>query len=569
VALLMAAFSAAGLSGYLAFWIYLLSPVAGRVYAVALVPATIAVLALAARGLTREALTMLGGLAIPAVLMTFAAIFVTALGFMYGGWADPLQAAANRFSHSLPVDNEVPLMFAQALTSTHRPIPSPLFADWLSSDRPPLQTGMFLAATPLRSQVSPRTYEVTGVILQSIWILPLWALLAESRIRPVALSVGVSLLAGFTVLNTFYVWPKLLAAAFLLLLAAGLLTNAWSSLRASRLVGAGSGITAGLAMLAHEGSVFGLAAIILTMLVRRRVPSPGFVVAALLAFAACMGPWIAYQSVYDPPGNRLVKWHLAGVIGPTPQATLPALVDSYRKIGPIGAIDYKLSNVIQLVGSPSEDAGAVVALARSMLPDSGPAQQPRAAAIAQLRWIMFVRFFPGLGLMALGPLALLLAWLNGRSRGSATAEIRVAGMAWLCSSACLLVWSLFMFGPGTTLPHQGTYLPELFCLAGSALAFWAVRPWLGYVAGLASVVGNLLLYGVLVRSPAAASVGLDGRIDLAEAMLAAVALALLLAMLAVLQARPDPWSRAADGQHRRRAEAGSHATPDARVRTPS
>lgn len=81
--------------------------------------------------------------------------------------------------------------------------------------------------------------------------------------------------------------------------------------------------------------------------------------------------------------------------------------------------------------------------------------------------------------MALGPLALLLAWLNGRSRGSATPEIGVAGMAWLCSVAGLLVWSLFMFGPGTTLPHQGTHLPELFCLAGLSARLLGCAPMVG------------------------------------------------------------------------------------------
>lgn len=64
---------------------------------------------------------MLGGLAVPTVFLLFVSIFMAALGLMYGGWADPLQAAANRFSGTLPVDNAVPLIFAQALTSTHRP----------------------------------------------------------------------------------------------------------------------------------------------------------------------------------------------------------------------------------------------------------------------------------------------------------------------------------------------------------------------------------------------------------------------------------------------------------------
>ena len=55
----------------------------------------------------------------------------------------------------------------------------PLFGDWLSSDRPPLQIGYVLAQRPFGWDESGLHYEVLGVIVQQLWILGMWAVLSR------------------------------------------------------------------------------------------------------------------------------------------------------------------------------------------------------------------------------------------------------------------------------------------------------------------------------------------------------------------------------------------------------
>jgi hypothetical protein len=53
--------------------------------------------------------------------------------------------------------------------------------------------------------------------------------------------------------------------------------------------------------------------------------------AVIVVFLAIAGPWIAFQKFYAPPGNRLIKWHLAGQIDIDPRGSWQTLKDSYSK----------------------------------------------------------------------------------------------------------------------------------------------------------------------------------------------------------------------------------------------
>ena len=46
-----------------------------------------------------------------------------------------------------------------------------------------------------------------------------------------------------------------------------------------------------------------------------------------------MAPWSAYQKYGDPPGNRLTKWTLAGVVEVDDRGTAEAIFDSYGEAG--------------------------------------------------------------------------------------------------------------------------------------------------------------------------------------------------------------------------------------------
>src|SRR6202023_1057647 len=130
-----------------------------------------------------------------------------------------------------------PRVFAEQLLAARRPLPPILSlpGPWRSSDRPPMQTCLYLlirSVTPVGDR-SGLLYEVSGALLQSLWLPALWCLLTLLRLprRLIALSLAAVLASGFVIFNAFYVWPKLFAAAFVVLLASLVLTGEWATAR--------------------------------------------------------------------------------------------------------------------------------------------------------------------------------------------------------------------------------------------------------------------------------------------------------------------------------------------------
>jgi hypothetical protein len=102
-----------------------------------------------------------------------------------------------------------------------------------------------------------------------------------------------------------------------------------------------------LALLAHGGAIVPLAAIVLlATLTRQRKQLPAFGGVLLLV----VSPWLAFTHYVDPPGNRLAKWHLAGVTQPDQRGTLETIVTSYRSLPPQQIVDNKIRNAREQLG---------------------------------------------------------------------------------------------------------------------------------------------------------------------------------------------------------------------------
>src|SRR6185436_18513402 len=71
-------------------------------------------------------------------------------------------------------------------------------------------------------------------------------------------------------------------------------------------------IFAALAWLSHGGAAFSLIALAPWIVARMFRGERGGWLAAASVFLLLAVPWFAYQRFYDPPGDRLLKWHLAG-----------------------------------------------------------------------------------------------------------------------------------------------------------------------------------------------------------------------------------------------------------------
>jgi hypothetical protein len=250
---------------------------------------------------------------LPVVLCGTFSLFVLATGFLYGGIDVSLATAQIRFSHPLPYDNEIPFIFSEQIQN--HAIRKPMVEDWHSSDRPPLQTGLVFAERRYNPEPRQLASQVTGALAQSTWILALWILFTALEIESaaIALVLAACLSSGFVLVNTFFVWPKLFAAALSIGALIPLLVGKQRPLAGqTNLYAILSGSLLAFGLLAHGGAVFAvLGAAVTLLLIRVRIPPRHVAILLAVAFVLYL-PWLLYQHFYNPQGNRLLKWHLAG-----------------------------------------------------------------------------------------------------------------------------------------------------------------------------------------------------------------------------------------------------------------
>ncbi len=512
--LLAIALAASGVTALLCFWLYYAAPMLGEAGSFFFVFAAVAAIAWCRReGIDRD---VLGRLATPFALWGLASGFVLFLGFLHGGTGEPLVAAAGRFSGSLPPDNDIPRYFADYyFHHGHQGTPPP-FGDWLSSDRPPLQVGYVLAQRPFGWDDSGLHYEVLGVVVQQLWILGLWALLCAARLTPqtrglVALAAIVS---DVGIIHAFFVWPKLIAAAFLLAALALVVSEDWPRVRQRPWAGALFATLCGLAFLAHGSSAFVVLAL-LAVAAWRGLPTWTWLGTAAAVGVVLLAPWSAYQHYADPPGNRLIKWQIGGSLEIDDRGALETIVDSYRQVGVGGALERKWKNVTAIIDQGNSEEAVESAFDQVFAGDPGK-------AIETLRGPRFFGLVPFLGLLLLGPVAMAVAWLRRRRSRSSDWDFALFGLGF--SALACLAWVLLMFGnaQSSTVIHQGSLAVPLLAVCACAAGACAVDIRFGAGLIAANVALVLLLY-VPVVGPIPGSSYSIGAALLAAAALAGIA----------------------------------------------
>lgn len=223
------------------------------------------------------------------------------------GDADPqtyLTVAATRYTHQLPSDNLIPFVFAEMMRAGE--LRSPMIGDWLSSDRPPLQTGMVLLyGAPLVAEGSVLVYQVVSTLAQAWALIGVFLLIRALGGRLPVAWAGVALLAAspLFLIHSAFVWPKLLPAG-LLCVTATFFTRLLDQAAPSALVGALSGVAAALALGAHGATAFVLVAFAGAALILHRFPSIAFAASGLAAFFASYlpGPFTSAWSIRPATG---------------------------------------------------------------------------------------------------------------------------------------------------------------------------------------------------------------------------------------------------------------------------
>tara|TARA_R110000868_G_scaffold164672_1_gene397491 strand:+ start:93860 stop:95749 length:1890 start_codon:yes stop_codon:yes gene_type:complete len=235
----------------------------------------------------------------------------------------------NNFLHDLPFDNVISLMFANSLLNGELLE----FGDWLGSDRPPLFAGtiLFLNATQLPVD---QVYLLIGIAVQAILIPVVSEFVAGLSKRK--LTIPEKLFLTFIVISTpvfihnvAFLWPKLFAAIFMIIAVDLLFFQPEKSIRLTIL----TSISMLLSFLAHGGSGFAILAVALIYIAGIRKKEElyrGFLIAAV--FFAGYSPWIFYQKVVQPPGDRLLKWHILGQIDIVPEGVGPLFITKIKEM---------------------------------------------------------------------------------------------------------------------------------------------------------------------------------------------------------------------------------------------
>lgn len=472
--------AASGVAAMLTFWAYFAEPWIGKACAYSILAASIAVGAWCWPAVRRRP-ELLRQLAVPVMLWMLAAVSVVFLGFLHGGTDEPQLTSATRFSHPLPADNVLPLFFADWFFENGHDGEPPRFADsWLSSDRPPLQIGYALEQRPVVWDSSGLHYQLLGVVVQQLWVVGLWALLTAFQIRGLTrgLVMVATLVSDVAIVNAFFVWPKLIGAAFLLAAAALVLRPSGSDLKREPGTTVLMACLCALALLAHGTSAF-VVLPLLAIAALRGLPSWRWVGAGLLAGALLLAPWSAYQRWFDPPGDRLQKWFLAGDVYIDERSTGEAIRDSYAEVGLDGALESKWDNFRFMIGEGpplDQTADGVDQLV------SGEAED----GVRDLRGPRFFNLVPALGLFALAPFVMLgwWVWTRRRRRSGPVVETRHQG-EWSLALACLglaaagcAIWILVLFGPpnATAWLHVGSLAVPILAVCGAVAGLRATFP---------------------------------------------------------------------------------------------
>lgn len=190
---------------------------------------------------------------------------------------------------------------------------------WKISDRPPLLGTLYaieLLATGSSDNPLYWNYELLGIVLNSLYLIPLYLLLARLfRDRRMAGWIAAAVLLNtFVFINTWYTWPKLMAMYFVLTAVFYVLARDGFR-RRDALV---TGICCGLAALSHGGAVLSLPGLMLYQGValwrrgkslRRVFVIVGLIAIFIAAFLVVQLPWEIYKKRNSPDRSVILKFH--------------------------------------------------------------------------------------------------------------------------------------------------------------------------------------------------------------------------------------------------------------------
>lgn len=495
---------AMGLIAFATFWVYFGSPALGRIFSILVLvaPAAAAARIWRHRAAPRQDLGQINRLVLPSLLLAVLVLWIGLYPFDWEGsdWTVP----ARRW-RDMAQDNWLSFMVADMVSSGA--IVSPMLEEWLSSDRPPLQSGLFLIFNGLIADHAGLTYQTVSSWGQSLVLVPLSILISGASGRSLrGPMLGVIGLSALVVLNTLFVWPKLLAAAYcatyhLLLFDHG--RDGSDATHRRVWFDAAAGCSAALALLSHGGAAFALAGSTLACILVRRAASILPVLRIAAASVCVYLPWVLYQRFVDPPGDRLVKWHFAGQIDVTSRSTGQVLIDAYSSIPFSTWIEGRRANIdTMFAGTFRFFSDAIELLIQATNGRHSHLVQPMIES-------SFFSTAYSLWFFSVVLVAPFLAWAAVRGK-----PLRPLWPPGLLTAAfiSLAIWVMSSFVPGATIVHHGAYFTTLSVHLAVMLLVASVSRLAFAVLAIANIGTCLLLYVFdrgqsLAQMPAAYAAG--------------------------------------------------------------
>lgn len=353
-------------------------------------------------------------------------------------------------------------------------------------ERGPLQSGLLLIELPVfdllghlpffeRAWVPP-LYRPYATLLQCTWVAAGFAVL-----RGLGFSVrgSIGLLASllpayFFLMNSIYVWPKLLAGGLVLGVYAALLQRPTTGRRPDALhLGYGAAL-GGLAMLAHPGAATSLLAFGLLLLAPSRLPRARHVALAACVMAAIVIPWLVLQSRSLERPGFLVRRHLAGVPEEDTRGTLEALRGTYGAFTATSFLAHKAEQMSLVAGTSDLHRGR---------------RHRSASAWERLRMRQRNSLVPALGLLNLGWLVIVGDRILRRGHtGDTLRRVEACLGAGLLGTA---IWLGLQLSEAVT--YHGSYGTFTLLFIGLAAALACLPRALAIAVLGAHVVGSLAL----------------------------------------------------------------------------
>ncbi|CAN7424266.1 hypothetical protein [Paraburkholderia hospita] len=378
------------------------------------------------------------------------------------------------------IDNDLPRLVLDRLLAGN--LHGILTGDWHISDRGPLIAGVALAVYPTSHDgIGQFAFFASSTSANALWVIGLWAFLNAVKItrgRTSLIIIIIAAAAGPNFANTVYTWPKLFAGALVLTVAAAIMSRDARPVLRAAIIGAGSA----LAFVAHGSAAFGLIGLLPVLWTTRRDWKVRHVVLSAVLFSGLCLPWISYQRFVDPPGDRLIKWHLAGIVPPDESISSgQAILRSYREAGVTGTVRNKLNNLRTVLGDWS--------LYRSQIIGANAQAGWSDSFSGMLRQATTARLLPSAGLMLFG----LLAFVLKRTREARWVSPTIRIIAASAMAYVILEWGGDWF-TAAWLHTTPASLSVLWAIVGALALSELGSVWLA-LAGLAQLIVFGLLWG--------------------------------------------------------------------------